>query len=295
MSMTPYENGFTRGAGSVLHGEDAVLGMLTQRNDIRYVQSKGFLVLNGYVRNRITGDDPDEPAILSPVQIEMGCINDNATLTYTPKTTEIPQRCGDGNIVLQHGGSYKFDVDVKQLDPILVAMITGQTIKTPDVARSGMNVIITETLTIASNVVVTTNTAHTILSVKNLSTGEMYHEAEAAAGNAFTYTTGTKTLTFASLADGVKIEVMYIYTSTTASDGYVIETEGISKSSKFNGYISFLAVTRENNAVARVIVKMDGMVLTSDFSLGGANQDIASVSMSFSIDGEPSYHWVEFA
>ena len=287
-------------AGAATTYDTANAGAITTRftnaHAVGIVQDKGFLMTRGNVNTYLDGDT----AIVNrKVQLQMGCLGDNYKLTFTPEVDELKRRCSTGTRALSKGGAWNFSAEDVEINPVMYAMLTGLTLYSPAEFSGEILIRVTEALTVATNALPALATeAEWFDSVVRLDTDAGHNEvATLAADGEFKYTIATKVITFNTdeIADGVVVEVTYLYRSNTNTAGIVLYDDGTHFPSQLSAMLSFLAVDDDNNAVGRIIVEIPVMRNTAPIELGGANQELSKITTSFVIDGIPTFNWQEFA
>jgi len=288
------------GEGAVSYGAKGLVAQVSSRAPERLVQEVGYAMLSGDVRTMLGA----EVATTSrTAQIELGCLNNAFMIKQAKEVEKKPLSCSTtGSKTLNKSLNWSGSIETMQLDPVIMAMMTGQTIKTPT-ATDPISLVDEETLTSsAASVVTLTYVPTDIISVERVSDSGLHHETTAAlaaadADGTFELVVAAKTLTFedVTLNQTVSFKVKYRHLSTSGVLGLVIEGSNTSFPSSFDGWFSFLAVDPDNNATGRVIAEFKTAKFTSDFEMGGNVREFMSKVMEFDIEGDVSFYWEEFA
>jgi len=299
MGMLPLSVLFGASGGATTYdtaNTGAVTSMFTNSHAVGIIQDKGFLMTRGSVNTQLAADDT---IVSRKVQLQMGCLGDNYQIKFTTEVDELKRRCGTGSRALNKGGAWKFSAEDVEINPLMLAMMTGLTAFVPSKHSGGMLIEVTESLVVTSDALpALANDADWIDSVKVVSSGAGLHEVFTLADNTeFKYTASSKVISFfaSAYADGAIIEVTYLYRDSTDTAGIVLADDGSHFPSQMSAVVSFLAVDDDNNAVGRIIAEIPAMRNTSEIAIGGANQELSKVSQDYVIDGIPVFHWQEFA
>ncbi len=284
--------------GSVSYSTTGLVAQMSSHGQLRLIQEVGYAMLKGNVRTLLTGDSV---ATNRMAQIEMGCLNKGFMLGQEFESEELPLSCSTtGNKTIYKSSKWTGSIETMQIDPVLMGIWTGMTIK--NVSSSiPIRLIVSETLTSsAASVVTLTDIPIDLIEVKRVSDNGLHYEDDAASDSSGTFilNTGAKTLTFENIAvnQSASFVVTYRYASTTTTDGLVIEGSLANFPSTFGGWLSFLAVAQDDNAVGRVIAQFDTATITSRFELGGQGvREQLSKTLEFTLQDAPIFYWEEFS
>lgn len=290
--------------GSVSYSTTGLEAQFSNRGPISMIQEVGLMMMRGNVRTYLTGDAATTNRM---AQLEMGCLNKGFKIACEFETEERPRSCNTtGNVILHKSGKWTGALETSQLDPVLMAMWTGATIRNPS-ASTPLTIITTETLTAVASVVTLTGTPtfpskFPIVSVKRTSDDELYYEGDAAlaptggAPGTYILDTTAGTLTFAAGDATSEFEIVYRETSTTWTDGLVLTNSLAHFPSTFDGWLSFLAIDKSTNSTGRIIAELSKAYITSPFELGGQGvRENLSKSIEFTLEEAPTFYWEEFA
>lgn len=287
--------------GDVLYSSTGLVAQISSRAPVRMVQEVGYAMLTGNVRTYLDTTESDTEVTNRMAQIEMGCLNNGFMLGVEFESEDKPLSCNTaGNKKIYKSGTWSGSIETAQIDPVLMALWTGGTLREPS-ATTPLRLIVTETLTSSATSVVTlTNTPITIIEAKRNTDDELHYEDDSSSdtNKTFVLDATAKTLTFEDVTanQSVSFDVTYRYESTTASDGLVITSSLSNFPGTFDGWMSFLAVAQDDNAVGRIIAEFSKASINSRFELGGQGiREHMSKAIEFTLEEAPTFYWEEFA
>jgi len=294
-------------SGVVSYGTDGLVMQLSSRAPVRMVQEVGYAMISGNVRTLLTGDTATTNR---RAQIEMGCLNEGFSLKVEFESDDLPLSCNTaGTKKIHKSGKWTGSIGTKQIDPVIMALRTGGTLK--DVSATNPLIIITtEELTASASVVTLPGTPtfpdrEILISVKRTSDNELYHEVEtggtpavptATTPGTFIFDKTAGTLTFAAGDATSEFEIIYRELDTTAGSGLIIAPSLSNFPGTFDGWMSFLAIAQNDNAVGRIIAEFEKASFDEGFTLGGKGvREHLTDEMAFTLEEAPTIYWEEFA
>ena len=283
--------------GAVTYGAD---GLIFQGSNGTYptlIQNLGRVFFEGSVNTLLTGDTATTKRV---VRVNLGCIVQEWSIKQALDAQSVPKSCTTGTFNYATSANWTIGLNSREINPVFLAAITGGTVENTGAAApfTPLRLMKTETLTSSASAVLTlTSTPVAVLSVKRLSDGALFYEAASTpTGLEYTLSSVTMTCENAAINQSTAFEVVYDYSSTTASHGLVQKFSGTNFPSNLSKVrLGYLAFDRNNNATGQLIVEATDLSRSGgDVGIGGTAQDMNSIAVDFAVNGETTFFWQEF-
>lgn len=284
--------------GAVTYGADGLIFQASNGTYPTLLQHVGRVFFEGSVSTLLTGDTA---VTKRPVRVNLGCIVQEWAIKQALEAQSVPKSCTTSTFNYATSANWTVTLNSREINPVFLAAVTGGTVENTGAAApfTALRLMKTETLTSSASAVLTlSSTPVAVLSVKRVSDGALFYEA-ASTPTGLEYTLATTAMTCENVAanQSTAFEVVYDYSSTTASHGLVQKFAGTNFPTNLSKVrLGYLVLDRENNTTGQLIVEATNLSRSGgDVGIGGAAQDMGSITVDFAVNGETTFFWQEFA